>query len=71
MATAQIRTSRDAKTGKFLVGPLGKPKATKFALVEGVTLSDEAARIMRQHETSGKSGSAFRAALAGSYTKKR
>jgi hypothetical protein len=65
-----VKIRRDAATGKFLAGPLGRSKASKFSLVEGVTLSDDAARIMRQHQASGKNGSALRSAITGSFRNK-
>jgi hypothetical protein len=65
------KIGRDTRTGQFLTKPLGRAKATKFSLVEGVSLTEESARIIHQHQSSGKNGTALRSAIAGSFRQKQ
>lgn len=65
-----VKIKRDSRTGKFLAGPLGRSKASKFSQVEGTVLSEDSARIIRQHESLGKNGSALRSAITGFFRQK-
>jgi predicted deacylase len=62
---------RSTVTGRFTSKPLGKEKATKFAKVEGVILTQRSSKTISQFEGSGLKGDALRSAITGSFAKKR
>jgi hypothetical protein len=62
---------RNATSGKFVSKPLGKEKASKFALVEGMTLSNESKRLLHEAESSGRKGTSLRRAISGSFSTKK
>ena len=68
---AKTLIKRDSRSGKFVAGPLGRSKAVKFSLVEGVVLSEESSLIIQQHEAAGKNGAALRSAIVRSLRKKQ
>ncbi|WP_206599565.1 hypothetical protein [Pseudovibrio sp. W64] len=61
---------RSAESGRFAVAPLGKSKASKFAQVEGMTLTARSRSTITLHESKGLKGDALRSAISGSFTKK-
>jgi hypothetical protein len=62
---------RSAKSGRFVTKPLGVSKASKFALVEGMTLSKKNLKAFAECEAIGLKGDALRSAISGSFQKKR
>lgn len=62
---------RSATTGRFLIKPLGKDKATKFAKIEGVTTSSKSAKTLKTYSDRGLKGDALRSAITGSFAVKR
>ncbi|WP_343080221.1 hypothetical protein [Ostreiculturibacter nitratireducens] len=69
--TKTIATSRSTTTGRFSPKPLGKSKAAKFAQVEGITLTAKSKKTLVRLEASGLKGDALRAAITGTFEKKR
>lgn len=65
-----LKIGRNARTGQFVPGSLGRSKASKFLLVEGMVLTEDSARIIRQHESAGKTGAALRTAITRSIRQK-
>lgn len=63
------KISRSTESGKFVTGPLGKSKATKFSLVEGITLNQRSAKVLKSHKSKGLSGHALRTAISKSFVK--
>ncbi len=61
----------NASTGRFMPKALGKGKATKFALVEGMALSQRSITLITHMEQRGLKGDALRSAIAGSFATKR
>lgn len=66
-----LKIGRNSQTGQVLARTLGRSKATKFSLVEGVAMTEDSARLIRQHEASGKTGAALRSAITGSFRLKK
>lgn len=62
---------RSAKSGRFVAKPLGVSKASKFAQVEGMTLSEKSSTTYARLESKGLKGDALRSAITGSFQKKR
>lgn len=62
---------RSAATGRFVSKSIGKGKASKFALVEGMALSRSSAKTISHFENNGLSGEELRSAIIGSFGKKR
>lgn len=62
---------RSTVSGRFASKPLGKGKATKFAKVEGMVLTQRSAKTISRFEGSGLKGDALRSAIAGSFVKKQ
>ena len=69
--TKSQATDRMAANGRFSSKPLGKGKAMRFALVEGLVLSSGSAKTISQFEDSGLKGDALRSAIAGSFMQKQ
>ncbi|CUH52695.1 hypothetical protein SAMN04488037_11927 [Shimia marina] len=63
--------TRSSSTGRFVSKTVGKGKAAKFALVEGMSLNERSATLMARMERRGLKGDAMRSAIAGSFTAKR
>lgn len=61
--------SRSATSGKFITGALGKSKATKFSLVEGISLNQRSNKVLKSHTSKGLKGNALRQAINKSFTK--
>lgn len=55
---------------KFAAKPLGKSKAAKFSLVEGLTLDPSSTAMMSKLTNKGLSGDALRAEIGKSFAKK-
>lgn len=66
-----IAIKRSAKSGCFVTKPLGVSKASKFALIEGMTLSKENSKAFTEFESNGLKGDALRSAISGTFQKKR
>lgn len=66
-----LSISRSASTGRFTPKPLGKAKAAKFAQVEGMALTEKSKQTLVRLEASGLKGDALRAAITGTFQKKR
>lgn len=62
---------RSVTTGRFVTKPLGKGKATKFSMVEGMSLTGKSARTISRFEGNGLKGDALRSAITGSFAKKQ
>ena len=62
---------RSTKTGRYVTKPLGRAKATRFALVEGVSVHKRSAVALREFEERGLKGDALRTEIAGSFAKNR
>lgn len=62
---------RDSRSGQFVSKALGKSKASKFALVEGMTLNEGSKRALEKFESSGRKGASLREAISGSFSQKR
>lgn len=62
---------RSVATGRFATKSLGKSKASKFALVEGVKLSGRSTKTMSRFESTGLRGDELRSAIVGSFGKTR
>ncbi|WP_152986836.1 MULTISPECIES: hypothetical protein [unclassified Pseudovibrio] len=61
---------RSTVSGRISVSPLGKKKASRFALVEGMTLTKKWERTIALHESEGLKGDALRSAISRSFSKK-
>jgi hypothetical protein len=66
-----VTMQSSVSTGRFASKALGKGKATKFALVEGISLSQRSATLISRMEQRGLKGDALRSAIAGSFATKR
>jgi len=64
-------TIRSTAAGRFASKPLGKSKATKFAKVEGMVLTQRSAKTISRFEGNGLKGDALRSAITGSFVKKQ
>ena len=62
---------RSAATGRFVTKSIGKGKASKFALVEGIALSRSSAKTISNFENNGLRGDELRSAIIGSFGNKR
>jgi len=60
---------RSAATGRITTAPIGKSKATKFLLVEGMTLSRKSSDTLSDLKSKGLKGDALRTAISGSLKK--
>lgn len=66
-----ITLKRSASTGRFVAKPLGKDKATKFAKIEGVTISAASAKTLETFSDRGLKGDALRSAITESFMIKK
>lgn len=64
------KIKRSAVTGRFATKPLGRSKASKFAQIEGMTLTRRSAKMISRLEGTGLKGDALRTAITGSFGKK-
>jgi hypothetical protein len=62
---------RDSRSGQFVSKPLGKSKASRFSLVEGMSLNDDSKRMLETFESSGRKGAVLRLAISGAFSAKR
>lgn len=60
-----------AYTGRIVSKTLGKGKASKFALVEGMTLNQQSTSLISRMERRGLKGDALRNAVTVSFATKR
>lgn len=67
----QPAIKRYAATGRFVSKPLGKSKASKFSLVEGISLSKSSEMAIMKFEARGLKGDVLRSAISGSFQKKQ
>ena len=58
-------------TGQFVAKRLGRGKAKKFALVEGMSLNQRSAGTISRLEQRGLKGDALRSAITGSFATKQ
>jgi hypothetical protein len=62
---------RDSRSGQFVSKPLGKSKASRFSLVEGISLNDDSKRLLAEFESTGRTGASLRKAISGAFSVKR
>lgn len=60
---------RSTKSARFVMKSLGKAKASKFALVEGMTLNRQSMDTIRKLEVTGLKGDVLRSAINSSFKK--
>ncbi len=60
---------RSAATGRVKTAPIGRSKATKFLLVEGMKLSTKSSNTLNGLKARGLKGDALRTAISGSLKK--
>lgn len=59
-----------ATTGRYAPKPLGKAKAEKLSMVDGMMISRESAKTLSDLEGRGLKGDALRSAIRESFIKK-
>jgi hypothetical protein len=65
------KTRREASTGRFVQTNLGKAKASKFALVEGMSLNSDSRDLISRLERRGLKGDALRKEIISSFATKQ
>lgn len=71
LSSGGTNTVRNAKTGQFGGRPIGLAKAKKFALVEGIVLSEKTSHAIERFRSQGLKGDALRDALNSEHFKKK
>jgi hypothetical protein len=66
-----VTKQRRSSTGQLVAKPLGKGKATKFALVEGISLNQRSASLITRLEQRGLKGDALRSAITRDFASKQ
>ena len=62
---------RSSLTGRGVSKTIGKGKAEKFALIEGMSLNEQSATLLARMEQRGLKGDAMRSAIVRSFTARR
>lgn len=67
----RVITRGSSASGRLCPKALGKSKASKFALVEGLSLNQRSATFAARMERRGLKGDALRAAIVSEFSGKR
>jgi len=67
----RVISREGSASGRLFSKALGKSKASKFALVEGLSLNQQSATFAARMERRGLKGDALRAAIASEFSTER